>query len=240
MGTTRTRRLTAVLLIAGAVLANAAFLGLGAVFDYPDVLQQPAHQVLTSFAADRAAIITLFCLLALGAGLLAPIAVLVGRLTDDRLGRWSVRVGVAAAAVQVLGLLRWPLLVPALAGRATDPAASAAERADAIDTFELLHTVLGTVVGETLGYLLTAAWTVLVLRAVGSRIAGRWFAVLGLTSAVLIATGVAVPLGLPAADLANFLGYLLWTGWLLAFAALLWRPSVLEAERAAEPARQHP
>ncbi len=36
------RKLTAVLLIAAAVLANAAFTALGAVFNYPDVLKEPA------------------------------------------------------------------------------------------------------------------------------------------------------------------------------------------------------
>jgi hypothetical protein len=207
---------------------NAAFLGLGSVFDYPDVLQQPADQVLQKFAARQGAIITLFSLLALGAGPLAPIALLVPRLHDGRLSRWSTWAGIAAAAVQVIGLLRWPLIVPSLAARATDPLASAVARADATDTFELLHTLLGTVVGETLGYLLTALWTVLVVLAVGQRIAGRWFAGLGLTSAVLILTGVAVPLGLPGADLANFLGYVLWSVWLIAFAVLVWRRPVGE------------
>ena len=38
-----------------------------------------------------------------------------------------------------------------------------------------VHTVLGTVVGETFGYLLTATWTVLIISALGRRLAGRWF-----------------------------------------------------------------
>jgi hypothetical protein len=233
-----TRRVTALLLVAGAVLANVAFIGLGSVFDYPDVLQQPAAQVLQKFAADQGSIVTLFFVLAVGAGLLAPVAVLVGRLDRSRLGRWSVRVGIAAASVQVIGLLRWPLFVPSLAARATDPAAAAATRADATDTFEVLHTVLGTVVGETFGYLLTALWTVLVVLAIGRRIAGRWFAGLGLSSAGLILMGVAVPIGLPGADLANFVGYIFWSLWLIGFAVLLWRRPVRQATHPAGAHRQ--
>jgi hypothetical protein len=42
-------------------------------------------------------------------------------------------------------------------------------------------------------------------------------------SAVLILAGVLSPLGLPAIDLANFVGYILWSAWLVAFAVLLLR-----------------
>jgi len=34
---------------------------------------------------------------------------------------------------------------------------------------------------------------------------------------------VLVPLDAPGADFANFLGYVIWSVWLLAFAWLLWR-----------------
>jgi hypothetical protein len=57
-------------------------------------------------------------------------------------------------------LARWPLLAPFLAATASDPTASTAERATAIDRFELANRVLGQIVGEAGGYLLTAAWTV--------------------------------------------------------------------------------
>ena len=50
------------------------------------------------------------------------------------------------------------LLVPGLSDDATDPARAA----DAHRTFELLHTWLGTILGETIGYALTSTFTVLV------------------------------------------------------------------------------
>lgn len=81
----------------------------------------------------------LFFILALGAGLMAPIAVLVSRLVQSQLSRWVLWIGIIAAVVQVVGLLRWPLMVPSLAARGDT------------ETFELLHMILGTVVGETLG-----------------------------------------------------------------------------------------
>ncbi len=216
------RRLAAILMVVAVVLANVAFLGLGSVFNYPDILQESAKAILAEFREDQGTIIALFVVLALSAALLAPIAVLVGRLAPSQLGRWSIRVGIAAAVVQVIGLLRWPLVVPFLADR---------EDTDAFDT---VHTALGTVVGETLGYLLTATWTVLIIYALGKRLAGRWFTYLGLAAAALIAVGVFVPLDVPGADLANFVGYILWSVWLVAFAVLIWRRSEVEGPAATQ------
>ena len=215
------RKLTAALLVTAAVTTNAAFTALGTVFDYPDVLKQPVDEVLAAFRASQGAVGAWFLVMALSAALFAPIAVGVGRLSASRAMRLAVPVGIAAAAVQVIGLLRWPLLVPGYAADATspDPAVAAAAR----DAFTTAHHLLGNVVGETLGYTLTAAWTLLVLAAVGSRFAGRWFTVAGASSAVLILAGVLSPLGLPVIDTANFVGYILWSAWLIAFAVLVVR-----------------
>jgi hypothetical protein len=83
--------------------------------------------------------------------------------------------------------------------------------------------VLGNLVGETGGYLLTAVWTALVMLALGRAFAGRLFVGLGAVAAILILVGVLSPLSLPLVDLANFVGYVLWSGWLVIFAALLAR-----------------
>lgn len=221
-----TRRRTAVLMIAAAALANLAFTWLGSVFDYPDVLGHPVDEILAAFSAREPAVIAGFLALALGAGLLAPVAVGVGRLSElsglsglsgssgssgARALRWSVPVGIAAATVQVVGLLRWPLLVP---GWAADGSPAARE------SFATVHRLLGTALGETGGYLLTALWTGLVLTALGARF-GRWFTALGAVSAVLVLVGVLGPLDLPFVDLANFVGYVLWSVWLVAFGMVL-------------------
>jgi hypothetical protein len=220
-----TTRLTAALMIAAAVLVNVAFTGLGAVFDYPDVLSHPPAQALEAFRAHEGAVVAWFVVLAVGAALLAPIGIGVGRLSGARAMRWAVPVAVAAAAVQVVGLSRWPLLVP---GWAADGGPAA------VDAFATANRVLGTAIGETGGYLLTAAWTVLVLVALGRGFAGRWFVALGGVSAVLVLSGVLVPLGVPGADTANFAGYVLWSVWIVAFGLrllLVRRPALAGAVR---------
>jgi hypothetical protein len=228
------RRLTAALLVAAAVLTNVAFTALGTVFNYPDVLNEPVEDVLAAFSASQAAVSAWFGVLAVSAALFAPIAVGVGRLSARPAMRLAVPVGIAAAVVQAVGLLRWPLLVPGFAADAAsaDPATVAA----AHDSFLTAHRILGTIVGETFGYVLTAAWTVLVLAALGRSIAGRWFTALGAVSAVLILAGVLSPLQLPVIDLANFAGYILWSAWLVAFAVLILRRAGTGTSTSTEPA----
>ena len=160
-----------------------------------------------------------FAVLALSSALFAPIAIGVGQLSDHRAMRIAVPVGIAAAVVQVVGLSRWPLLVPGYAAAAAsgDPAVADA----AMHSFVTAHHILGNLIGETFGYLFTAAWTLLVLRALTGVIAGRWFTALGGVGAVLILAGVLSPLNLPAIDNANFIGYVLWSVWLIVFGVLL-------------------
>jgi hypothetical protein len=213
------RKLTASLLILAAVLANVGFTALGSIFNYPDVLDEPAGKVLTSFSDNEGAVTGWFSVLALSAALLAPIAIGVGRLSRNRAMRIAVPVGIVAAAVQVIGLLRWPVLVPGYASDAVSGNSGVA--ADARDSFTTANDVLGTTIGETFGYLLTGAWTLLVIVALGRRYAGRWFQVLGAASAALVLVGVLSPLDLPVVDSANFIGYVLWSLWLIALAVVI-------------------
>ncbi|HEY5848648.1 MAG TPA: DUF4386 domain-containing protein [Microlunatus sp.] len=215
------RKLTGVLLIVAAVLTNIAFAVLGTVFNYPDVLKEPVEEILAEFRANQITVTAWFALMALSAALMAPIAVGVGRLSNHPAMRAAVPVGIAAAVVQVIGLARWPLLVPGFAADAAsaDPLVAAAAR----DSFVLAHQILGNLIGETFGYLLTAAWTLLVVVALRRSLAGLWFSLLGAMSAVLIISGALSPLNLPLIDDANFIGYVLWSVWLVIFAILLLR-----------------
>src|SRR3954453_13917224 len=78
------RKLTAVLLILAAVSANLGFTALGSVFNYPDVLDEPAGQVLASFREHQDVVSTWFVVLAFASALLVPIAIGVGRLSKHK------------------------------------------------------------------------------------------------------------------------------------------------------------
>ena len=181
MTTRTTRRLAAAAMAAAALLAIAGFTALGSVFEYPQILKSPTADILDLYRRHQGAVTTWFLALMVSAALLAPAGILLGRLAGGSRGRWIAGLGVAAAAVQVIGLSRWVVLVPGISRDALDPARTA----DAHHSFELVHTWLGTVLGETIGYALTAAFTVLIT-----------LAVIGLTAGVLIAAaggkGIAV------------------------------------------------
>jgi Domain of unknown function (DUF4386) len=220
-------RIAGVLAVVAPILLNIAFVLLGSSFDYPAVLDEPAAETLQEFHDDATTISLQFALLALSAALIAPLAIYLGRgLGAGRFVRASVFIGIGAAIVQVIGLLRWPILVPGLADTATDMTKTAAERSDAVDTFNTLGDVLGTALGETCGYALTATWTVLIIIALRDReLIGSVRAILGYGAAGLIALGVLVPLDVPGADIANFAGYVIWSLWLIALGVTLIRAS---------------
>lgn len=216
--TRTTARSAAGALALAAVLAVAGFTALGSVFDYPQVLHEPTDDILARFRAHEVAVRAWFGVLVVSAALLAPAGIWLGRLAGGPLGRALAAVGIAAAVVQVAGLQRWLTLVPAFSRDALDPVRHDA----AVHDFRLWHTVLGTAVGETAGYALTAGFTVLVVLALRPGLLPAWLGLVGLAAAVLIATGVVVPL-VGAASLTNFVGYVLWCLWLLALAVVLSR-----------------
>ncbi len=209
------RRAGAALALASS-LAIAGFTVLGTVFEYPQILEQPTADILALFRERQGTVMGWFLVLAVSAALMAPAGIWLGRIAGGRLGRWIAGVGIAAATVQVVGLQRWVTLVPGISDDALDPAL----RANAEERFELWHTVLGQAIGETLGYALTATFTILVVVALSRTILPRWLAIVGLVASALIATGVVIPL-VGAASLSNFAGYVAWCAWLLAVAFLL-------------------
>jgi hypothetical protein len=218
----QTRRIAAIAMGGAAGLAIAGFTALGSIFDYPAILKEPTEEILAAYAANQSAVTGWFLALMISAALLAPVGLLLGRIAGGTMGRWIAGIGIAAATVQVIGLSRWVLLIPGVSAGAQVPATAA----DAHYTFEQLHFWLGTILGETIGYALTATFTVLVVIAMGRSIAPRWVGRLGYLSAALIATGVVIPLGVSIASLSNFGGYIAWCLWLIVMAVVLWRSRV--------------
>jgi hypothetical protein len=154
-----------ILLIALPIAFNAAFAALAKTFDYPDILRRPTGEILERFRDGGAGLVLLWWGFAMTAVLFAPLAVLVASTlqgADPVLLTIGATVGVLAAAVQFLGLIRWPFLVPYLARVDAEPDATEARR-DAIDVvFQSFNRYLGVAVGEHLGFLLTGVWSILV------------------------------------------------------------------------------
>ena len=135
------------------------------MFDYPDILRRPTAEILERFRAGGSGLVLLWWGFAMTAVLFAPLAVLLAATLDGAdpvLLAVGATVGVLAGAVQFLGLIRWPFLVPYLARADAEPDASPAQK-DAIDVvFQSFNRYLGVAVGEHLGFLLTGVWSILV------------------------------------------------------------------------------
>ena len=202
-------RAAGALLIGLPVAFNLFFFLLGRLFDYPAVLRSPAGDVLRRFHAGGLRLKLIWYGFMLTAVLLAPLAVLLGQvLARDELEivPLATTIGVLAAAVQFLGLARWPFLVPALARTYESPDSSPATREATAVVFDSFNRYLGVAVGECLGYLLTGAWTVLVAIAMlQSSAFDAWLAWPGLAVGLLLVLGSL-----------EFVGPFEETGWTLA------------------------
>jgi hypothetical protein len=216
----------AVLLIALPVAFNAAFAALAATFEYPDILRRPTAEVLARFRAGGTRLVVLWWAFAMTALALAPLAVLVSGALEGAsttLLGLTTTVGVLAALVQVLGLVRWPFLVPYLARVSADPDASPTRR-EAVDVvFEAFHRYLGVAVGEHLGYLLTGAWTVLLgVALTQTTLTPTWLGVLGIVIGALLAlcslefVGRVEDVGWKLAATLTPPAYIAWSLWLVA------------------------
>lgn len=221
-----TQELTGLLLIVLPVAYNGLYTMLSRSFDYPDILRRPTAEVLGRFEAGGSRLILTWWGFAMSAVLLAPTAILVSATFADAnptVTSVAATIGVLAALVQFLGLIRWPFAVPHLARTVGNPAASAATR-EAVDVvFQTLNRYLGVAVGEHLGYLFTGLWTGLVgVAVIQSDVLHPAFGIIGLALAPLFLIGASEFLGSFEArgwKLAGMLvpiAYIGWSLWLLA------------------------
>ncbi len=172
------------LLIALPISYNVLFTVLARSFDYPDILRRPTDEILTRFAAGGNRLILTWWGFAMTAVLLAPTVVLLSATLGDAnstVTALATAIGVLAALVQFLGLIRWPFAVPHLARTMADPTTTSGER-EAVDVvFQTLNRYLGVAVGEHLGYLFTGFWTGLIgLAMIQSEVVAPAFGVIGL------------------------------------------------------------
>lgn len=167
------RRLTGVLLISGAILVNIPYTLLITTFDYPDILRAPTADILTQFAAGGPRLIWTWLAFAwVGLPILLGILLLPQALADDtsndtspNVGRFwdnlALFFGAGGAIAQMIGLLRWPFVVPVLARMYTAPQATTATREAAAVAFQAVHQYGGVVLGEHIGQSFTILWMIL-------------------------------------------------------------------------------
>ena len=222
----------AVLLIAVPIAFNAAFFELGRAFDYPNILRKEPDEILRRFAAAGSGLLWRWQALLISALAMLPLVALLAVVlaAPPALTALSVVIGVAAALVQALGLVRWPFAVPELARRyvaAEGPDAEASRRTIEL-IFATLHRLLGVGIGEHLGYLLTGLWTLLVAASIlSTAVLPSWLGVIGLPIGVALLVGTLEFVGPNEKDGWSLAGtivpiaYIAWSLWLIALGVFL-------------------
>ena len=214
------------LLILVPLSLNAAVALLAARFDYPDILRRPTGEILSRFRAGGTPLVLTWWAFALTALFMVPLVVLLSRAIGDAdrtLLAVATAIGVIAALVQLLGLVRWPFLVPYLARTVADPDATEARR-EAVDVvFQSFNRYLGVAVGEHLGYGLTGVWTTLTGVALTQTAAAPgWLGVLGVAIGPILIlcslefVGGHEQSGWSVAERLTPITYVAWSLWLVA------------------------
>ncbi len=224
------RKLAGIFFIVGALLVNIPYTLLIMNFDYPDILRQPTAEILTKFQAGGDTLIyTWFAFAWVGLPMLFGAIMLKQILTDEHAPflETATTLGVIGFIVQVVGLLRWVFVVPALARLYTDPAADSATQAAVAAVFTAVHQYGGVILGEHMGQFLIILWMSMISGIMyKSKMFSKWIAVLGwVASAIYILAqtellATAIPT-VPVIDWAGLVGSLLWLVWMIVIGVYL-------------------
>ena len=226
-------QLAAVLLIVVPVAFNGAFFALARAFDYPDILRREPDEILRRFAAGGPGLLLRWELLLLSALAMLPLAAVLAVVlaAPPALSALAVVLGVSAALVQALGLVRWPYGVSELARRyvaapagprATRPArrwSSPSRRSTAC---------WASAWGSTSATLLTGLWTLAVAASIlVTPIIPAWMGFIGIPIGAAILVGVLEfagpnePDGWALAGAVVPIAYIAWSVWLIALGILM-------------------
>lgn len=224
MRTTPMTKLTGTLLILTPLAFMTLFTLLQMNFEYPGILEQSTDYILRQFNAGGANLVATWYAFMLTAILFVPIAILLHPFLareDTPYMPLATVLGVLAGVVQFLGLIRWAFAVPYLAQTYLDPGTSPATRDAVVVAFQMLHRYAGAGIGETLGYLFTSAWSLLIaLAMVRSPYSRPWVGWLGVPLALAIFVGVFAS---PITNTINAIGYSVWALWLIVVGIFLIR-----------------
>jgi hypothetical protein len=241
----RTRGAVGAALVLFPLAVQLPFGWLAAHYDYPAILERPASEVLERFAAGGAPMILAWYTYALCTLGLGFVAVALPEALGQRgaLGRAITVTGVIASLVQLVGLLRWTMVVPFLAERWVQ---APAERPTLALAYEVQHRLFGVMLGEHVGQLAMGTFTFLIALALRARRglalalrARRGLAFAGAVAGSLFVLGTSAQLAralpLPAfVHQGPLVAFVAWSVWAVATGVFLVRSAHPRRERQPE------
>jgi hypothetical protein len=208
-------RIAAIVIAAHAILLAICNNVLVVVFEFPDVLRNTAEHRLALFLEHSNVIIPTYYFFALTGFSMIVMAVLLHQLLNENrstLVALATVFGVLAGTFQVLGYIRWPILIPYIAENMANPAKGLSEEA-VILAEGIFNRYVGMAVGEHLGTLAMAVWTILIGLAMLSRkLFDRALGWVGVVIGILVFAMSMEPLGGVLSAL-GVLGVFVWPAW---------------------------
>lgn len=160
MTTRAEHRATAALLFVQVAILIAGYFILQAAFDFPDILRAPAAERFALFADHQSVIVPTYWIYAMTGLLQVAFSVMlwrVSRVRDTALGQLAVVFGILTGVFQVVGFIRWVVVIPVLV-----TAIGGGESVASVARLEsVLNAYGGMAVGEHLGFMAQATWCVL-------------------------------------------------------------------------------
>jgi hypothetical protein len=221
-------RITALWIIAFLVMTTIPYSLLISEFGYDDILRAPPLEILQKFHDGGDRLIWIWFAFAISALTFIPVAAGIGKAASKPDSSISVLniLSISSALVQAIGLLRWVFVVPLLAETTTNPASSEATKTSAIQLFQAFHQFGGVLLGEFIGQLLLAIWTLLiVIRLYQTQAVPRIMAYMGAITLPLWMIGMTEHLHtvIPSVTIipTTPAAFMLWQVWLLFCAVAL-------------------
>lgn len=218
---------TGLIIIVQSLVMLIPIVVLGGAIGWPASLDEPAAVVLPLIREQRGAVAAGYFAYLLASVLIIPMALLLHRLLDGQAGALlavAAAFGALAGVLKGLGIVRWLVLMPALADTYVDPATSATTRETVTVMYDAFNRYAGGV-GENLGVMLFAGlFTVLLAAAImRSPDLPRWLGPTGLATGALTVAGIAEVFGVEPGGLYLTAAGTIWQVWFVALAVVLLR-----------------
>ncbi len=210
-----------VLMFLEIALQTTAVLILGKNFEFPDVLRRPANEVLELFYVNQQSVVSGYYLFLLSSILYIPLTALLAGNMSERINQkstWKIMLissGLATTIFQSIGFSRWIFIVPVLANQYMQPEATRMIQQNIEMNYTLLNTYLGMTIGEHLGFIAMALWTISVAMILPFHKLYKWF---GIVISLILLVSLAENFGdryAPLFGQLNFIVNSLWSLWLL-------------------------
>jgi len=212
----------AALLLLEVCAVLVPFFVLGSVFDFPDILRQPAAKAFALFQQNKGVIVPTYYLFLVSALLCFPMASLLKTRFLDvaKNAAWldiMYVAGIATGVFQAIGFSRWIIAMPFL----TEQYFNGNQPETIGLLYEWINRFVGTTVGEHLGFLAMGFW----MMALSFAIQGsKWFKTSGAVIGLLLIASILEHFGGPSAPIfatLNVIANVFWAIWMVIFAIQL-------------------